>query len=109
MLESDWMYAREDACVCERPVLPDAPIVIVHAAAWFIINLFIILLVQIANKMGSQKEKENLNFCGRKRGRSKSTARRIWRSMERNVLWAWLAPYGPDADTACSYSTRRSA
>jgi hypothetical protein len=47
--------------VCGRPVLPDAPIVIVRAAAWFIINLFIILLVQIANKMGSQK---NLNFCG---------------------------------------------
>jgi hypothetical protein len=41
---------------CGRPVLPDAPIVIVHAAAWFNINLFIILLVQIANKMGSQKE-----------------------------------------------------
>jgi hypothetical protein len=27
------------------------------------INLFIILLVEIANKMGSQKK---LNFCGRK-------------------------------------------
>jgi hypothetical protein len=33
------------------PVLPDAPMVIVRAAAWFII-----LLVQIANKMGSQKK-----------------------------------------------------
>jgi hypothetical protein len=33
----------------------------------FIINLFIILLVQIANKMGSQKK---LNFCGHKCGRS---------------------------------------
>jgi hypothetical protein len=30
--------------MCGRPVLPDAPIVIVHAAAWFIINLFIYLL-----------------------------------------------------------------
>jgi hypothetical protein len=38
----------------EHTVLPDAPIVIVRAAAWFIINLFIILLVQIANKMGWQ-------------------------------------------------------
>jgi hypothetical protein len=41
----------------------DAPIVIVRAAAWFII-----LLVQIANKVESQKK--NLNFCGRKCGRS---------------------------------------
>jgi hypothetical protein len=66
ILESDWMYVcvcvcvwereREDAWVCARPVLPDAPIVIVGAAAWFIINLFIILLVQIGNKMGSQKK-----------------------------------------------------
>jgi hypothetical protein len=47
---------REDACVCGRPVLPDAPIVIVRAAALFIIILLIILLVQIANKMGSQKK-----------------------------------------------------
>jgi hypothetical protein len=36
-------------------VLPDAPIVIVREAARFIINSFIILLVQIANKMGSKK------------------------------------------------------
>jgi hypothetical protein len=49
----------EDACVCGRPVLLDAPIVIVGAAAWFII-----LLIQITNKMGSQKK--NLHFCGRK-------------------------------------------
>jgi hypothetical protein len=42
--------------MCGRPVLPDAPIVIVCAAASFIINLFIILLVQIANKMESQKK-----------------------------------------------------
>jgi hypothetical protein len=31
-------------------------IVIVRAAAWFIINLFIILLVQFAKKIGSQKK-----------------------------------------------------
>jgi hypothetical protein len=42
--------------VCGRPVLPDAPIVIVRTAARFIINLFIILLVQIANEMRSQKK-----------------------------------------------------
>jgi hypothetical protein len=42
--------------VCGRPVLPDAPIVIVRATARFTINLFIILLVHIANKMGSQKK-----------------------------------------------------
>jgi hypothetical protein len=47
---------KGDACMRGRPVLPDAPIVIVHAAAWFIIHLFIILLVQIANKMGLQKK-----------------------------------------------------
>jgi hypothetical protein len=41
MLEIDWMYVREteDARMCGRPLLPDAPIVIVRAAAWFIINL----------------------------------------------------------------------
>jgi cbb3-type cytochrome oxidase subunit 3 len=43
-------------------MLPDAPIVIVCAAAWFIINLFIILLVQIANILGSQKKKEKFEF-----------------------------------------------
>jgi hypothetical protein len=31
-------------CVGGRPVLPDAPIVVVRAVAWFIINLFIHLL-----------------------------------------------------------------
>jgi hypothetical protein len=47
------------------PVLPDAPIVIVHAAAWFDINLFIILLVQCANKMGSQQQQKFLNCSDR--------------------------------------------
>jgi hypothetical protein len=36
-------------------ILTDAPMVVVRAAAWFIINLLIILLAQIANIMGSQK------------------------------------------------------
>jgi hypothetical protein len=58
MLESDWMYVRERerGCLRERPVLSDALIVIIRTAAWFINNLFIILLVHIANKIGSQKK-----------------------------------------------------
>jgi hypothetical protein len=52
-------------------VLPDAPIVIVRASAWFIINLFISLLVQIANKMDSQKKIfVALSAAGRKPHRS---------------------------------------
>jgi hypothetical protein len=58
--------------VCGRPVLPDTRIVIVRAAARFITNLFIILLVQVANKMGSQKK---FNFCGLSADGRKSTTR----------------------------------
>jgi hypothetical protein len=48
--------------MCGRPVLPDAPIVTVHAAAWFIINLFIYWYrLQI-----KWDHKEKLNRIGRK-------------------------------------------
>jgi hypothetical protein len=91
--------------VCGRPVLPDAPIVIVRAAAWFIINLFIILMVQIANKMGSQKK---LKICGLSADGRKSTT---------HVLFSWelvlvsvsfsLGTISP-AHILCVYSTQTS-
>jgi hypothetical protein len=54
--------------VCGGPVLPDAPIVIVRAAAWFIINLFIYLLFYWYRLQIKWDHKKNLNFCGRKGG-----------------------------------------